>query len=121
METREQTYAIHAHSVVDAVSKTAQRIEYKRLVRRFPILVRKAGLVHALAYLQVKSEDVQYAMFANDLQKILRGTNVLDTNQVLHEVVTNCDGLTYLYTTREVMYAVYWIKRMADTMIVDES
>ena len=117
MQTREQIYAVHVMKCIEGVVGSSHQEDYKRLARRFPVLVRRVGLVHALAYLEEKGQkDVWYAIFYEHLESILRNTRVLESHQTLMTHAQQQPS-TYLYLTREVMYAVQWMKRLTDTMI----
>jgi CRISPR type III-B/RAMP module-associated protein Cmr5 len=117
VQTREQIYAVHVMKCVEGVVGASYQEDYKRLARRFPVLVRRVGLLHALAYLQEKGQkDSWYALFYEHLTSILRSTRVLESHQQLIESAQERQS-DYLYLTREVMYAVQWMKRLTDTMI----
>lgn len=121
MQTREQIYAVHVMKRVEDVIGKSYQEDYKRLTRRFPVLVRRVGLLHALAYLQEKGQkDEWYALFYGHLDAILHDTRVLESGQSLVDQAQQQQA-TYLYLTREVMYAVQWMKRLTDTMIRQSS
>jgi CRISPR type III-B/RAMP module-associated protein Cmr5 len=117
VQTREQIYAVHAMKRVNEVVGKSYEKDYKRLTRRFPVLVRRVGLLHALAYLQEKGQkDEWYALFYMHLNTMLHETRVIESNQQLIDGARHQQS-DYLYLTREVMYAVQWMKRLTDTMI----
>lgn len=117
MQTREQIYAVQTMKCLNSVLNTTYQEDYKRLARRFPVLVRRLGLLHALAYLQEKGQkDEWYQMFYAHLNTILQETRVLKAQEQLIDCAQHQQS-TYLYLTREVMYVVQWMKRLSDTMI----
>ena len=104
MLTREQRYAIDVLKKVRDVADGNQK-EYKAMAQEMPVLVRSAGLVQALTFLQSRSAHMQ-------LLEDLATTLGCENGAALVERSRTSPLPEYIRLTEQVIDALQWYKRL---------
>jgi len=98
------------------------RDNYGSMALRFPALVRSAGLVQALAFVDSRGKD-EHRDFVHDLAAVLAKLNhqtAKDREQAfqwLFEQARKADLPHYLHLTRETLAVADWFKRFAQSIL----
>lgn len=116
MQTRDQKYAA---TIIDQVSemnnntRLAQK-QYGAMAHRLPILIRIAGLAQALEFVWSRGRDTQRLLLTH-IAKAVYGeeTNV----QELLSRSRDAQLGEYMHLTQEVMAALVWYKRFAQSVL----
>lgn len=113
MKTRDQEYASKAVNMVLAAKKNLNdddRNRYGSMAHQLPILIRSAGLAQALAFLETRESKGHQQLLADLSTTVgLAGTLVQKTRGAeLNE---------YIHLTRQVMAALLWYKRFAQSIL----
>lgn len=127
MKTINQEYAIKAHDRVqtahdkypeDPKKAKAYRKKYGTMAHKLPILIRTAGLVQALAFVEAKGTKTDaWKDYLNDVAQ----TVGRDNGQALLQESQNAQLNKYIYLTREVSAALLWYKRFAESILKVEA
>ena len=113
MQTLEQKLAAQIYEQVSRQRKgSVEANEYGGMAHRLPILVRQAGLVQALAYVQARGKPG-----AQRLLEDLARTLGFDSGEKLLDVVRKADLLVYMHLTRKALLALNWYKRFAQSVL----
>ena len=118
MISREQTYAADAYEHVAKLAEkypdenAAERKEYGGMALKLPVLVRQAGLVQALAFVESRGKDSQKRLL-DDLAATV-GEN--DKNQLLRRS-READLEEYMALTEKTLLALKWYKRFAQSIL----
>lgn len=115
MKTRDQKYASDVYKRVSDVSKDfkkgdADRNRYGAMAHQLPILIRTAGLAQALAFLDSR-ESKGHKRLLTDL-----AATVGQPGQLLQRARGEGIG-EYMRLTRQVMAALLWYKRFAQSVL----
>jgi len=113
MKTRDRKYASEAVNRVSAVKETASEVDrnrYGAMAHQLPILIRSAGLAQALAFLETR-EFIGHQLLLNDLA----ATVGLPDTLVQRARVAPLEE--YMHLTRQVMAALLWYKRFAQSIL----
>jgi CRISPR-associated protein Cmr5 len=121
MRTREQEYAV---TVFDQVSRLKEAYKadpkqidpkkYGSLCHTLPVLIRTAGLIQALAFVEARGKDAGKQLLA-DLAQTVGTPNLVDT---AHKATLG----PYMRLTQQVLDALLWYKRFAQSVLnVDAS
>ncbi len=108
MRTRSQTYAALIYAQVSGVPK-AEGQKYGTMAFKLPVLVRTAGLAQALAFVESRGSAEQ--------QKLLQHLGAAVGVPNLAERSRNADLGEYMLLTRNVMAALDWYKRYAQSIL----
>ena len=122
--TREQRRAELAYRYVAERKKQSEAYQenYQNMALRFPALVRGAGLVQALAFVDSRGKD-EHRDFVRDLAAVLAELNretVGDRNGAfdwLFKEARRADLPRYLHLTRETLAVADWFKRFAQSLL----
>lgn len=129
MKTLNQDYAVKAHERVQAAhdkysdkeqpkKAKAYRKKYGTMAHKLPILIRTAGLVQALAFVQAKgTKTAAWQDYLNDVAHTVDRANGAALLQESQTVPLN----EYIYLTREVSSALLWYKRFAESILKIEA
>lgn len=117
MHTLQQEYARKVYERVESFEqqyppKSAKRTRYGSMAHKFPVLVRQAGLIQALAFVQTRGKDAHKALL-EDLAQVVAA-------QDASAFVKRCQeaGLTdYMWLTHQTFYALEWFKRFAQSVL----
>lgn len=111
MQTRDQKYAADAYRRVSQIA-AKDRASYGAMAHKLPILIRTAGLAQALSFVEAKSIE-------NDAMKYLL-TDIGKTVSVdvpLANKARIAELNEYLLLTEQVMDALLWYKRFAQSVL----
>lgn len=115
MKTREQEYAKAVHDQVYAIYGQGSIYEkqYGSLAHKLPILIRTAGLAQALAFADTRKPAAQQKLLSH-LDEVVLGAG---TSQTLAEISRNLPLLDYMRLTNDVLLALTWFKRFAQSIL----
>lgn len=115
MKTLQQRYASAVYACIQDVKERydeQKQKEYGSLAMKLPILVRQAGLVQALTFVDARYRDNREAhrhRILDDLAKVLGLPSGADLLKRARE-----DTLSeYAFLTQQVLWALEWFKRFA--------
>ena len=115
MKTREQHYAAQTYNQVYelfAQDKT-YRDAYGSMAHRLPVLVRQAGLVQALAFVEARGKPAHKQLLEHLAEVVLDGgakTDLLARSR-------NDAMMAYMHLTENVLAALAWYKRFAQSIL----
>lgn len=116
MITREQKYALQIYAQVEDLKQNSTEKkckEYGSMAHKLPILIRTAGLVQALAFLDTPNRK-------ESQQKLLDHISVVtghgDRVKLLNKS-RSAPLLEYMRLSQEVMAALLWYKRFAQSIL----
>ncbi len=118
MQSREQEYAAKVYVRVENFraqhpdEKDKDRKRYGSMAHKLPILVRQAGLVQALAFVQSRDKVPTNQLLSDLAQTVDAGSaaNLLDRSR-------QANLPEYIYLTDQVMLALKWYKRFAQSVL----
>ncbi len=118
MQSREQEYAARVSARVDRFreqhpdEKDKDRKRYGSMAHKLPILVRQAGLVQALAFVQSRNKAPTNQLLDDLAWTVDTGNaaNLLDRSR-------QANLAEYIYLTDQVMLALKWYKRFAQSVL----
>lgn len=114
LTTRDQKYAAVIYEQVVKVS-AKDKDDYGRLANHLPVLVKKAGLAQALSFAEAKAESGDLQLL-NDLQQAIRQISDQSNLDLRSESLTAALP-KYLWLTQQVMTALHWYKRFAQSVL----
>lgn len=126
MQTRDQKYALIAYERAVNV-KNAKDIDdksYGSMAHALPIMIRRAGLAQALSFVEAKAKaDEKNGKRPKTLQTLLDDLQAtLGRQEPLAQAARKAELPEYMLLTRQVMDALLWYKRFAQSMLgVDSS
>lgn len=113
MKTRDQEYAAKVYKQVVEVKKNFkedERNRYGGMAHQLPILIRTAGLAQALAFLDSRDTKGHKKLLTDLAATVGRPGTLLQTAREA--------GIgEYMYLTRQVMAALLWYKRFAQSVL----
>lgn len=117
MQSREQQFAMTIYGQVSQYpgpldEKSKERKQYGTMAHQLPILVRSAGLAQALAFVESRNK-VPYQQLLNHLSETVGAASRED---LLNRSRT-ADLSNYIYLTEQVMLALKWYKRFAESVL----
>lgn len=114
MITRDQKFAVDAYKKVSRVKKE-DAPSYGSMAHKLPILIRTAGLAQALEFVNSRGKPVQTQLIKDIAETIgIKG--------LLPERARAAELREYMYLTEQVMAALLWYKRFAQSVLgVDAS
>ena len=117
MKTLSQQYATKAYEKVDAFGKTNQegskpRKEYGSMAHKLPVLVRQAGLIQAIAFVETRGKK-SHKQLLDDLAVTLGKAS----GKVLREECQKAELTDYMWLTRRTLAALEWYKRFAESVL----
>ena len=116
MKSREQIYAAEIYTQMNKRHgenpKSVAATEYGSMAHKLPILIRTAGLVQALTFLQSRGKDSQKALL-EDLAQVTVGANAV----ALVQQSRNAELREYMALTERTLTALKWYKRFAQSVL----
>jgi len=112
MHTLQQEYAQKVYKKVESYKDSSERTQYGSMAHKFPILVRQAGLIQALAFVQTRGKPAHKTLLEHLAQVV--------AEQSADEFVRQCreaDLTTYMWLTRQTLGALEWFKRLAQSVL----
>jgi CRISPR-associated protein Cmr5 len=111
MQTRDQKYAVDVYKRVSQVEEK-NRNSYGSMAHKLPILIRTAGLVQALAFVESKAKNnTALKQLLNDLSE------TVDKPGILTEAARTAPLSEYMLLTQQTMAALLWYKRFAQSVL----
>lgn len=111
MQTRDQKFA---GPIFEQVSElpSADHQKYGSMAHKLPILIRTAGLVQALAFVEARGEPAQKTLLDHIAAVVLN-----DNRDKLLEKSRTAPLSEYMYLSQQVMAALLWYKRFAQSVL----
>lgn len=120
MRTNQQKYAEEVHKLISVYAQKypqeddSARIKYGSMALKLPVLVKTAGLVQALAFVDMKSaSEKSYTDLLEHLAKVVGVKNKAD---LLKQSRTD-DLQGYIHLTRQTLTALDWFKRFSQSIL----
>ena len=82
------------------------------MAHKFPVLVRRAGLIQALAFVQTRGKEA-HKLLLQDLAAVVGGQSTDDFVRQCAEA----DLATYMWLTRQTLSVLTWFKRFAQSVL----
>lgn len=119
MKTRSQEYAATIFSQVSSIADRPQedKDKYGSMAHKLPVLIRTAGLSQALAFVDARSEPVQRDTFLSHIALAIRKPS----KESLLEASRNVPLGEYMQLTQQVLDALLWYKRFAQSVLKVEA
>jgi CRISPR-associated protein Cmr5 len=114
MQTRDQRYAVDAYNNVFAAKQNGKNFyeKYGSMAHKLPILIRTAGLAQALSFVEAKASDnIALKRLLVDIGK------TVSANAPLSEKARGANLIEYILLTKQVMDALLWYKRFAQSVL----
>lgn len=114
MSTRDQKFAKIIYGQVKEIAKRSQveQNKYGSMAHKLPILIRTAGLVQALAFVEARTEDVQKELLSH-----IATTIGLESREILLERSRTTSLEAYMRLTQQVLASLLWYKRFAQSVL----
>lgn len=112
MQTIQQQLAKEAHTLILTVA-SEDRKKYATMAHKLPILIRSAGLVQALGFVQARGSNPQ-TLLLDHVAKAIQVHNISD-GDALVEASRNAELEQYIFLTKRVMMALLWYKRFVES------
>lgn len=109
MITRDQKLAVGAFEKVSKVKKE-DASSYGSMAHKLPILIRTAGLAQALAFVNSRGKPSQKQLLEDIAETI-------DKKGILLERARAAELQEYMYLTEQVVAALLWYKRFAQSVL----
>lgn len=109
MITRDQKFAMDAYEKVSRVKKE-DASSYGSMAHKLPILIRTAGLAQALAFVSSRGKPSQKQLIEDISETIGK-------KEMLLERARAAELREYMYLTEQVMAALLWYKRFAQSVL----
>lgn len=127
LTTRDQKYAAAIYDQVIKLENHKKEEwvkDYGRLANHLPVLVKKAGLAQALSFAEAKSKEEDEKknkksgdkQLLRDLEEVIRKISKQEDLK-LREKSLRADLSEYLWLTQQVMTALHWYKRFAQSVL----
>jgi CRISPR-associated protein Cmr5 len=120
LRTRDQRYAAVIYEQVvrlEPEKKEEWVKDYGRLANNLPVLVKKAGLAQALSFAaKDEKEKKGRRQLLDDLQEVVRKISGQDDVNLRQKSLT-AELSEYLWLTQQVMAALQWYKRFAQSVL----
>jgi CRISPR-associated protein Cmr5 len=114
MQTRDQIYAATIYEQVSTIAKQpeSERKKYGAMAHKLPILIRTAGLVQALSFVEARGKEIQKRLLTD-----LKATTEPNDPRSLLMHAQQADLSEYMRLTQQVMAALLWYKRFAQSIL----
>lgn len=110
MLTREQEYAAKIYEQVRGVKENQS--EYRAMAEKLPVLIRTAGLTHALHFADTRGDAAH--KLVKHLADVLHRGDLLDASR-------KAELGEYMQLTQQALAALQWYKRFAQSLLSDEA
>jgi CRISPR-associated protein Cmr5 len=112
MQTLDQQYSACAYKHVLAIKGKENDKKYGAMAYKLPILIHTAGLVQALEFVNSRGTEVQQRL----LEHLAETLGQKDAETLLETVRGAQLGL-YIRLTRQILAALLWYKRFAQSLL----
>jgi CRISPR-associated protein Cmr5 len=113
MQTRSQRYAAQIFAQVNGEVKTqsdAYQKKYGSMAHKLPVLIRTAGLAQALSFVESRGE-AEHKKLLSHLAAVTEEGDLAQRSRAI------TDLNDYMRLTREVLSALLWYKRFAQSVL----
>ncbi len=118
--TRDQKYAAEVYRQVlklEPRKKEEWVKDYGRLANHLPVLIKKAGLAQAVSFAaKDEKEKKGRRQLLDDLQEVVRKISGQEDVDLRQKSLT-AELSEYLWLTQQVMTALHWYKRFAQSVL----
>jgi CRISPR-associated protein Cmr5 len=115
MQTREQKFATKVYEQV-VLRRTSlsdsEKTKYGAMAHQLPVLIRTAGLAHALAFVDSRGDQALECLL-DDLAVVMGDQSRSNLARKSREASMS----DYMYLTREALSALLWFKRFAQSVL----
>ncbi|MFD3164297.1 type III-B CRISPR module-associated protein Cmr5 [Herpetosiphon sp. NSE202] len=119
-QTRDQKFASVIYQQIQDIKQqsVANQKRYGVIAHKLPILIRTAGLAQALVFISSRSKkkelgkDDEFSLFLTHLTKTIN----IDTSDIV-EYAIKVDLSKYMYITQQILDALLWYKRFAQSVL----
>ncbi len=117
MQTIQQKFAQRIYEQVNTFANdnpgkdNPARKEYGAMAHKLPVLVRQAGLIQALAYVNTRGKDA-HKVLLDHLAQTLGFTRGQFLQEARHALLPQ-----YMLLTRQTLWALEWYKRFAQSIL----
>ncbi len=117
MLTRNQHFAMKAYGQINKLlgDNSEEQKKYCSMAFRLPILVRQAGLAQAFAFVDAR-DDAKQKELLDHLAEQFAEAGIVNRRSLL-EAIQSADLQNYMLLTREVLAALEWYKRFAQSIL----
>lgn len=115
MRTREQEYAARIYQQVQGLKERQSRKEYQKygvMAHKLPVLIRTAGLVQALAFVNARDEEMHNLLLTN-----IAETCGFSSQEELLARSREAPLAAYMRLSQQVMATLLWYKRFAQSIL----
>jgi CRISPR-associated protein Cmr5 len=117
MTTLQQKYAASVYERVSAFGNEYKegnnaRKEYGAMAHKLPVLVRQAGLIQALVFVETRGKK-SHKQLLTDLANTLGKANA----KAFYKECQDADLADYIWLTRQTLAALEWYKRFAESVL----
>lgn len=112
MQTRDQIYAATVYEQVSNIRREPEYKKYGAMAHKLPILIRTAGLVQALAFVEARGKEIQKRLLTD-----LKVTIESNEPRTLLMHAQQADLSEYMRLTQQIMAALLWYKRFAQSIL----
>jgi CRISPR-associated protein Cmr5 len=112
MQTLDQQYSATVYEQVLEIKKESEYKKYGVMAHKLPILIHTAGLAQALEFVHSRGEPIQKRL----LEHLAITIGQHDTNTLLN-TLRNGTLSEYMRLTRQVLAALLWYKRFAQSIL----
>src|SRR5437588_3706057 len=116
MQTRDQLYAATIYQQVSTIrEKEPEYDKYGAMAHKLPVLIRTAGLAQALAFVEARGKEPHHRLLSDLAETVGKKDILLSEARSAHLS-------DYIHLTQQVMDALLWYKRFAQSVLdVDAS
>lgn len=118
MRTLSQEYAAKVYEQVADFGekykdeKSKERKQYGSMAHKLPVLVRQAGLVQAVVFVETRGKE-SHKQLLNDLAATLGKADA----KTFREECQKAELAEYMWLTRKTLAALEWYKRFAESVL----
>jgi CRISPR-associated protein Cmr5 len=109
MQTRDQKYAVDIYKRVEKIEEK-DRKSYGSMAHKLPVLIRTAGLAQALAFVEARGKPAQKRLLTDLAETVGK-------KDILLSVARSAHLSDYIHLTQQVMAALLWYKRFAQSVL----
>ncbi|SRR6266487_1964013 len=112
MQTLDQQYSASAYEQVLSIKKDEEYKKYGAMAHKLPILIHTAGLAQALEFVNSRGKPIQQRL----LEHLAITIGQKDTKTLL-QTVRSASLSSYIRLTRQILAALLWYKRFAQSIL----
>jgi len=121
VRTIEQKRSEFAYNKVSEVKEKAFSKDYKSLVKNFPMMVLKNGLLQTVVFLQAKGKNHHDALLKHIKEYLSHASPLsLHFDDTLSEYLSKIDVAKYINITQDILDFAKWLSRYTEALIEDK-